>query len=532
MAFKFANQGDKPLFTSNGIPFMFGTGDLTTLPDSDGEATFIQEDTDTDINGSKFGRAIAVGFNRIVVGAPKYDTLNRKGAVFVYNLDGDFLTKIEESFVRDGGDFGDQVTLLNARNNIPQGAGSLVNFFDKNRPISDFEGNQSQQPNHGDPVLLVSATNDDGSSLSNGEGWAYKYKLNGERYQSSDFDTMIPHGAGSIRNFRNVGAYDGYVVNGSHSALLFQGDTEPSFYNRLQIRQINLRTGSSSNGSGGTSDVTANLYPPGTGDGFYANDAGYMTEAEFGGGGAGYNPSDEDTADAYGFIKDQYGFDLGAPECGLAIGYNKVYVGAPKATGGGAVFVYDLDGRYQTMIKPQSTNQFTPVDFGTQIKLHAGRIIVSAPGTNGPSKTGATNNGAFYIFDLNGRELKAVRPPPRANSNSAFISGMKFGQRNQLAAGCGRIVIAGSDGGSGNPGIIHVYNIDGEYLTTYTRPVGFNNVSAGVAVAIGSGRLVIGDYIKSGDLDGTSVEMGRISIHKTPDVMTVFEYRDRKLGRA
>jgi len=26
--------------------------------------------------------------------------------------------------------------------------------------------------------------------------------------------------------------------------------------------------------------------------------------------------------------------------------------------------------------------------------------------------------------------------------------------------------------------------------------------------------------------------MGRISIHKTPDVMTVFEYRDRKLGRA
>lgn len=526
MAFKFANQGDKPLFTSNGIPFMFGTGDLTTLPDSDGEATFIQETADANINGSKFGRAIAIGFNRIVVGAPKYDTVNRKGAVFIYNLDGDFLLKLEESWVRNNGDFGDQVTLVNARNNIPQAAISGLNYFDQSRPISDFESAQASQASHGDPVLIVSATNDDNNSQGTGQGFAYKYKLNGDRFLNSEYDTMIAHESYQDRNFRNLAAYDGYIVNGGAQAFTVQGDDELSYQNRWRVRRVNLRTGSS-NGSGGTANIVATLYEPGTDRGSF----GYITPAEYGGGGAGYD-TNLSTADAYGFTKDSRGYDFGGTECGVAIGYNKIFCGAPKASGGGAVFVYDLNGKYQTMIKPQSTNQFTPVDFGTQIKLHAGRIIVSAPGTNGPSKTGATQNGAFYIFDLNGRELKAVRPPPRANSNSSFISGMKFGQRNQLAAGCGRIVIAGSDGGTGNPGIIHVYNIDGEYLTTYTRPVGFNNVSAGVSVAIGSGRLVIGDYIKSGDLSGTSVEMGRISIHKTPDVMTVFEYRDRKLGRA
>ena len=539
MAFKFANQGDKPLFTSNGIPFMFGTGDLTTLPDSDGEAIFIQEDEDTNIDGSDFGASVAIGFNRIVVGAPNYNTTTRAGAVFVYSLDGRFLQRIDGP--NNGGEFGSMVKLANTRNNIPSNLNSAMpgHDFSDDLPESEHQDYEDLYQTLGEPKIIIGEPNWTSSSYNYYGQIHQRYLDNdfiggGGQYRQAIRYGKNTSGYATANNLgRNFAAYDGYVLTNG-----MVRDTSPAFItNKFNVTSLQMYTYANVSGGGGSA-ISAEVFPPPypgiAGDGLSGN--GVIAQDRYGGG--------------FGFAEaweEELGF--GGNQCGMAIGYNRIYVGAPFRTGGGAVFVYDMAGTYLHMIKPQSTNQITPSLFGTEICLHAGRIIVAAPGTAAPSKANSANRGAFYIFDLEGRELRAVRPPARYDSNSPF-QGIGFGWRgqnaynlttpkgNNLAAGCGRIAIVGvrphstAENLDGYKALVHIYNIDGDYLTTYERPAGFNSADAGVSVALGSGRLVIADFKKSGDLDGTSVRMGRISIHKTPDVMTVFEYRDRKLGRA
>lgn len=65
--------------------------------------------------GDHFGMAIAIGDGRIVVGAPNYDGANSKGAIFIFDLDGSFIKKIEAPFSDTTGNFGNSVAVGNGR---------------------------------------------------------------------------------------------------------------------------------------------------------------------------------------------------------------------------------------------------------------------------------------------------------------------------------------------------------------------------------------------------------------------------------
>lgn len=92
---------------------------------------------------------------------------------------------------------------------------------------------------------------------------------------------------------------------------------------------------------------------------------------------------------------------------GLAIGGNKVFIGAPETddngSSSGAVFVYDFSGTLLTTIYSSDIAAFD--DFGMSVAVANDKLIVGAPREN----TLGVGAGAMYIFDLDGtNEIKVT----------------------------------------------------------------------------------------------------------------------------
>ena len=88
MGFKFSNG--KSFTTSDGIPYIWQSGDETTSPSYVG----IRTSTNALSNG-RFGRSVAVGSGRIVVGAfGETNTFSQAGRAYVYDLNGTLIKSI------------------------------------------------------------------------------------------------------------------------------------------------------------------------------------------------------------------------------------------------------------------------------------------------------------------------------------------------------------------------------------------------------------------------------------------------------
>jgi hypothetical protein len=112
---------------------------------------------------------------------------------------------------------------------------------------------------------------------------------------------------------------------------------------------------------------------------------------------------------------------------------------------------------------------------GNQVDIGCGRIIAAAP------FVGGTNRGVVYVLDLAGNPIKRIEPP----NPQSF---QEFGA--SIAVGCGLIVI-GSPGydqtAGGNQGAVYVYDLDGNLVFERFGAIG---ASLGQWVSIGSGRIV------------------------------------------
>jgi len=110
MGFKFSNG--KSFTTSDGIPYIWQSGDETTSPSYVGMNT---SPIGISTNGN-FGTSVAVGSGRIVVGAPnETNTFFQAGRSYVYNLDGTLIKSITHPTPAAGDSFGYSVAVGSGR---------------------------------------------------------------------------------------------------------------------------------------------------------------------------------------------------------------------------------------------------------------------------------------------------------------------------------------------------------------------------------------------------------------------------------
>ena len=98
-------------YTDDGIPYLWKSGDITTTPSNETKITASDGAAD-----DWFGRSVAVGSGRIVVGArDDDDNGSSSGSAYIYDLDGNQLSKITASDDAADDQFGRSVAVGSGR---------------------------------------------------------------------------------------------------------------------------------------------------------------------------------------------------------------------------------------------------------------------------------------------------------------------------------------------------------------------------------------------------------------------------------
>ena len=315
---------------------------------------------------SYFGRSVAIGTDKIVVGAPQhggYDPLNfGVGRVYIYDHDGTNEIKITDPDNNYDMEFGRSVAIQNDR--IIIGA--------PGKTYMDFQG---------DPTIF---------------GKVYIYDLSGN--QIGVITDPTTNGANEFGNHVAVG--DGKLVISSNAeepggALLVTGS--------IRIYDFD-------------GDNLTNPIGP-----FFADDPGFFDRfgwsVAVGGNkivvGAPYNDIVDADSDQSGAIyildldgsnqvqirpsdissKDNFGYSV-------AVRHNKIFVGAPSNQNDpnpnpGAVYVYNLDGTRE--IKFTASDGDANDKFGSAVAIGTDKVVVGSE----DDQVGVGSTGSVYVYDLN-----------------------------------------------------------------------------------------------------------------------------------
>ena len=150
--------------------------------------------------------------------------------------------------------------------------------------------------------------------------------------------------------------------------------------------------------------------------------------------------------------------------------------------------------------------------FGYSVAVGSGRIVVGAYGRALTDEF----EGVIYIFDLDGNQLG-----PYITSNDIDDNG-EFGY--YVAVGSGRIV-AGSpsdDDNGSSSGSAYIFDLDGNQLAKITAADGAASDRFGEAIAIGSGRIVVG----ANRDDDNGSDSGSAYIYTTPEIKHILDLTD------
>ena len=150
--------------------------------------------------------------------------------------------------------------------------------------------------------------------------------------------------------------------------------------------------------------------------------------------------------------------------------------------------------------------------FGASVAVGSGRIVVGAP----RYQADTYGQGAIYIYDLDGTQVGIITGHDGTNSNNFGYS---------VAIGDGKIVVGdinNSTSGSSD-GAAHVYDLDGNYISKLTHPNGENFDYFGISVAVGSGKIVVGAHW---DDVNSNNHQGSAHIYNTPESDHIFDILD------
>jgi hypothetical protein len=400
------------IMSQSGIPFMYGSGDVDTV--SSNETKIVATDSsgnDAD-EDDEFGRSVAVGSGRIVVGSPFNDdgfNAPNSGSIYIFDLDGTLVSKISRPVgTSDSGDnFGYSVAVGSSRIVVgspsndfgtTQADAGSVHVYDLNgntlddavfakwrsNDYSDVDSNDKFGTSVavGSGRIVVGAPyNDDGGTDS---GSAYIHDLNGNWIAK-----IVASDAAAGDQFgRSVAVGSGRIVVGA----LLDNDT------------------ASNTGSAYIFDLDGNLIKK-----IVASDA---------------------AADDY------FGRSV-------AVGSGRIVVGSPldndAGASSGSAYIFDLDGNLVKKIV--ASDAYTGDQFGVSVAVGSGRIVVSAPYND----DAGASSGSVYVFDLDGTQLEKIVASDATGAD-------RFGY--SVAVGSGRIVAAApfDDDTADNSGSAYIFD--------------------------------------------------------------------------
>ena len=155
-----------------------------------------------------------------------------------------------------------------------------------------------------------------------------------------------------------------------------------------------------------------------------------------------------------------------------------------NGSGDGVAYVYDLHGNLIKKINTPTNEGFSGFGaFGTTTAVGSGRILLGAPFQD----RGNVYNGAgeVWMYDLDGNYIKTLE------SSEWSVSGY-FGQAVSVNEGIIAVGETNGNTGSTNAGAVHVFDLDGNLLEILPA-ADVDNDDYGYDIAIGSGRIVVGD---------------------------------------
>jgi hypothetical protein len=177
-------------------------------------------------------------------------------------------------------------------------------------------------------------------------------------------------------------------------------------------------------------------------------------------------------------------------------------------TGRGTVYAYNLRGEFLFELEPpgypirsfgKEHSSEAGMQFGHHVAVGNGVIAVNAIAA---AIDGEATAGMTFLYDLNGRFQKAIRPP--AGDYPAGWSGEPdYVGYQSCVIGNGRIYVGSSL--SSNP-FIDVYDMSGNHINQIDTTLTSNMASYfGIHIAAGYDRLVIGDYQQSSQVGNGKV---------------------------
>ena len=393
MAFK--HSTNKLFTTKYGEPYLWGSGDVTTIPSNQNK--ILASDGSAEDN---FGESVAIGNGRIVVGATG-DTASA-GSVYIFDLDGNQLAKITASDGTSSDLFGRSVAVGNGR-------------------------------------IVVGADGDDDNGINSGS--AYIYTLDG----GNQIKITASDGAAGDAFGLSVAVGNGRIVvgalnnddNGSNSGSAYIFDLDGT-----QLAKITASDAAAGDRFGRSVAVGNGRIVVGAPEDNSLQGSAYIFDLD-GTQLAKITASDGAAYDVFG--------------ASVAVGNGRIVVGANGSNGGGnsgagAAYIYDLDGNLLTKITASdgvagNSLANTPGDnFGITVAIGNGRIVVGAylDDDNG------TFSGSVYIFDLDGTQLAKITASDGFANDSFGLS---------VAVGNGRIVVSGvgndDNGSSSGSAYIH-----------------------------------------------------------------------------
>lgn len=155
-----------------------------------------------------------------------------------------------------------------------------------------------------------------------------------------------------------------------------------------------------------------------------------------------------------------------------------------NGSGEGVAYVYDLHGNLIKKINTPTNEGFS--GFGTfdnATAIGSGRILLGAPYQDRGNVY--SNVGEVWMYDLDGNYIKTLE------SSEWSVSGY-FGQAVSVNEGIIAVGETNGNTGSTNAGAVHVFDLDGNLLEILPA-ADVDNEDYGYDIAIGSGRIVVGD---------------------------------------
>jgi len=393
----------KRLTTDDGIPYMWQSGDVTTAPNEVGIIT-----ASDGAQYDYFGRSVAVGSGRIVVGAffKNIGSNAQQGSAYIFDLDGNQLGILTASDGATNDFFGSSVAVGSGRivvgatgddDNGPQSGSAYIFDLDGNQlGIITASDGSTTDDSFGYSVavgcgrIVVGAIGHDIGS-NNNQGSAYIYDLDGNNEvkitAGSDgaafdvFGASVAVGSGRIV----VGAY-GDDDNGSQSGSAYIFDLDGN-----QLGIITASDGAAGDNFGRSVAVGSGRIVVGSPYKQIGSntDQGSAYIFDLDGNQLGIlTASDGAVNDSH----DEFGYSV-------AVGFGRIVVGVrggyDSGTNPGLAYIYDLDGNNEVRIIASDAAGFD--EFGYSVAVGSGRIVVGAPNNDIGSND---NQGSAYLYEI------------------------------------------------------------------------------------------------------------------------------------